>query len=81
MKSFFAGTADFTISTSVIGIFPGQEQEEVVFTLEPDTVAQEPNEEFQIQVTVIDETRPLLSNEFLQLTKRVIIIDRTSKPE
>ena len=75
---FFAGTADFTVTTQQIQMFEGQQQQAVTFTLVPDTTAQEPNETFQIVATIV-QARPLQPNEFIQGTKRVIIIDITSK--
>ena len=76
----FAGSADFTVITQQLGIFPGQEQQEVVFMLEPDAIAQEPPETFRIVATIV-EARPLAANEFIQGTKTVTIIDATSKQQ
>ena len=82
IKLFFAGTADFTITTQMIQIFSGQQQQNVGFTLEYDTVSQEQMETFLIVAAVAaGQVRPLEPNEFLQLTKRVTIIDRTSKQQ
>ena len=82
MKFFLAGMNDFTVTTQQLAILPGQQQQEVNFTLEPDTICQEPPETFQIVAVVSDgQIRPLADNEFLQLTKVVTIIDRTSKEE
>ena len=80
MKSFLAGPADFTVTTQQIEIFPDQQQQDVVFTLEPDIVAQEPPETFQI-IATIEVSQPLASNEFIQSIKRVTIIDITSKQQ
>ena len=80
VKLFFAGAADFTIATPNIWIFQGTQQQTVDFTLEPDTVSQEPLETFLIVAAVLGgQIRPLKDNEFLQLTKHVTVIDRTSK--
>ena len=82
MKLFFAGATDFTVTTTDIQIVPGQQQQDVVFTLEPDNVAQEPNETFRIVATVdAGQIRPLEPNEFIRRTKLVTIIDRTSKQQ
>ena len=73
---------DFTVLTTQIRIFSGQEQQEVVFILEPDGIAQEPNETFWIVVTIdASQSQPLASNEFIQSTATVTIIDITSKEE
>ena len=74
----FAGAADFIVITTQLVLFDGQQQQNVSFTLEPDTVAQEPIETFQI-VAAIEEARPLAPNEFIWLTKTVTIIDITGE--
>ena len=74
--------ADFIVATPTISIFDDQQQQNVAFILEPDTVCQEPPETFQIEASVSNsQIRPLATNEFLRLTKRVTIIDRTSKQQ
>ena len=78
MNLFFAGTGDFTVATPMIQLFPGQQTIHVNFTLEIDAVSQEPPETFQI-VAEVSTIRYLQPNEFLRLTKRVTIIDRTRK--
>ena len=80
MKSIFAGTADFVVTTTEIQLTLDQQQQEVVFTLEPDIIAQEPFETFQIVVTIdLLHSRNLGPNEFIQGTKTVTIVDATSK--
>ena len=79
MKFFFAGMSDFTVVTLVIRI-GGENQQDVMFALEPDTVSQEPNETFRIEATII-VSRSLEPNEFIQRTKVVTIIDITSKQQ
>ena len=77
---FLAGTSvsDFTLSPSEIGIAPNAQEANVLITLEPDTVSQEPPEIFMIEARGII-TRPLQSNEFIRRSKTVTIIDQTRK--
>ena len=76
----FADTADFTVATTMISFFDGQQTQNVDFTLEPDTVTQEPMETFRIEAR-IGEARPRAANEFIQPNKTVNIIDITSEQQ
>ena len=81
MTLFFAGMSDFTVATSLIGIptLTGEDQQDIVFTLQPDKLFEESLETFRIEATAIMLSRPLEINEFIRKTSIVTIIDGTSK--